>query len=356
MQICNLLDLGWSNYFQSQLDLESLGSQLPFRVVSIQRNLVECVGFDRDNLVKELNISTYHWRDEPPEGHPSVGDWVMLDLEYQPLHLLKRKSLIKRKSVGRESSIQPIASNIDTAFIVTSCNDEFSVNRIERYLSIAAESDVHCVVVLTKIDQCVDTQPYLDAIAQCDPALNVECVNATDSASLGILRSWIRPGQTVALLGSSGVGKSTIINGLKGSLDQETGAIRESDSKGRHTTTSRSLHCLPGGGLLLDNPGMRELQIVDSEEGIKATFSDIDALAKRCRFRDCQHTTEPGCAVVAAIKSGQLEQRRLDNYHSLLSEEARNSQSLAEQRHSDRALGRFYKTAQKTSRQFKSRD
>jgi ribosome biogenesis GTPase len=170
------------------------------------------------------------------------------------------------------------------------------------------------------------------------------------------LQKWIEQGQTVALLGSSGVGKSTIINGLMGSQDQETGAIRESDSKGRHTTTSRSLHLLSGGGLLLDNPGMRELQIVDSEEGIKATFSDIDELAENCRFKDCQHISEPGCAVLEAVEAGRLEQRRLDNYHKLMSEQARNSESLAERRSSDRALGRFYKSALKSSRKFKSRD
>ncbi|MCP3907442.1 MAG: ribosome small subunit-dependent GTPase A, partial [Oceanicoccus sp.] len=161
---------------------------------------------------------------------------------------------------------------------------------------------------------------------------------------------------TVALLGSSGVGKSTIINSLKGDKDQTTAAIRESDSKGRHTTTSRSLHCLPGGGLLLDNPGMRELQIIDSEEGIKATFSDIDILARKCRFKNCHHTTEPGCVIVEEIKAGRLGQRRLDNYHRLLSEQTRNNESLAERRYNDRALGRFYKNALKSSRKFKSRE
>ncbi|MEW8624102.1 MAG: GTPase RsgA, partial [Candidatus Thiodiazotropha endolucinida] len=138
--------------------------------------------------------------------------------------------------------------------------------------------------------------------------------------------------------------------------EQATAAIRESDSKGRHTTTSRSLHCLPGGGLLLDNPGMRELQIVDSEDGIKAAFSDIDSLAKKCRFTNCRHTTEPGCAIIEEIKTGGLEQRRLDNYKKLLAEQLRNSESLAERRCNDRALGRFYKNALKSARRFKSRE
>jgi len=356
MQIHNLIDLGWSNFFQSQLDLESFDSQLPFRVVSVQRNLIECVGLDRENQQKQLQLSTYHWRDETPVGHPTVGDWILVDLDFQPLRLLERNTLIKRRGAGRESFVQLIASNIDTVFIVTSCNDDFSINRIERYLTITAESNIHCVVVLTKIDLCPDPTTYREALSHGHQNLQVEMVNATDTSSLGVLNNWIAHGQTVALLGSSGVGKSTIINGLIGHQDQATTAIRESDSKGRHTTTSRSLHCLPGGGLLLDNPGMRELQIVDSEEGIKTTFSDIDSLAKKCRFKDCQHTTEPGCAVMEEIKAGRLEQRRLDNYHKLLSEQTRNSESLAERRNSDRALGRFYKTAKKTSRKFKSRE
>jgi ribosome biogenesis GTPase len=338
------------------LDLDSLESQLPFRVVSVQRNLVECVGFDSDGHQTQLQLSTYAWRNESIEDHPTVGDWLLLDLENQPVRLLERKSLIKRGSAGRESSVQLIAANIDTVFIVTSCNDEFNINRIERYLTIAAESDIHCVLVLTKIDLCPDPAIYRETLFKSLPDLLVEMVNAVDSSSLDLLNRWIEPGQTIALLGSSGEGKSTIINGLKGDQEQETGAIRESDSKGRHTTTSRSLHRLPGGGLLLDSPGMRELQIVDSEEGIRTTFSDIDKLSEKCRFKDCQHTTEPGCAVIEAIEAGSLEQRRLDNYHKLVSEQARNSESLAERRSNDRALGRFYKTALKSSRRFKSRE
>ncbi|MEW8680403.1 MAG: ribosome small subunit-dependent GTPase A [Candidatus Thiodiazotropha endolucinida] len=356
MQIHNLIDLGWSHYFQSQLDLESLESRLPFRVVTVRRNLIECVGLDSENQQKKLQLSTYSWRDEPPEGHPAIGDWLLVDLDFQPLQILERKSLIKRRSAGRESFIQLIASNIDTVFVVTSCNDEFSINRIERYLSIAAESNIHCVVVLTKIDLCSDTRPYFEAISHDHPNSQVEMVNATDATSLSVLKKWIEPGETVALLGSSGVGKSTIINSLKGNQDQTTATVRENDSKGRHTTTSRSLHCLPGGGLLLDNPGMRELQMIDTEEGIKTAFSDIDILAKKCRFKNCRHTTEPGCAVIEEIKAGRLEQRRLDNYHKLLSEQIRNNESLAQRRYNDRALGRFYKNALKSSRRFKSRE
>ncbi|MET0028943.1 MAG: ribosome small subunit-dependent GTPase A [Candidatus Thiodiazotropha sp.] len=356
MHIHNLTELGWSQFFQSQIPYDALDSQYPFRVVSVQRNLIECLGFDTDRQARQIPLSTYHWRNDPPEEHPTIGDWVLLDAAHQPLTRLNRKSLIKRRGAGRESLVQLIAANIDTAFIVTSCNEEFSINRVERYLAIAAESGIHSVVVLTKIDLCPDTSPYLDALVQAQPGLSVETVNATDALGLAVLRPWIGPGDTVALLGSSGVGKSTLINGLMGQSDQATSSIREADSKGRHTTTSRSLHLLPDGGLLIDNPGMRELQISDSETGLSATFADIEALARQCRFGDCRHGSEPGCAVIAAIEAGQLEQRRLDNYLKLQSEQARNSASLAERRSSDRALGRFYKQALKSSKRFKSRE
>ena len=356
MQINKLKELGWGNFFQSQLSLESLAVELPFRVTSVQRNLIECLGLDEEERQKGIKLSTYFWRNEAPENHPTVGDWLMLNRKFEPLYLLERKTLLQRRSAGRESLIQLISANIDTLFIVTSCNDEFNLNRIERYMALAAGSHIHTVVVLTKSDLCSDPDYYVNALYQNYPDVSVEVVNATNVEDLGALSKWMACGETVALLGSSGVGKSTIINSLRGDEAQATSQIRESDSKGRHTTTSRSLHRLKGGGILLDTPGMRELQMLDNEEGIQATFADIDQLAKHCRFHDCQHGDEPGCAVTQAVAQGQLEQRRLHNYRKLIAEQIRNNESLAERRQHDRALGRFYKNALKSSRRFKSRD
>jgi ribosome biogenesis GTPase len=351
-----LINLGWNHFFQSQLDLNALETQLPFRVTGVHRNLIECIGLDSNSQSAQLQISTYHWRNDSPDQHPTVGDWLMLDMNLQPVTLLERKTRIVRKAAGQEAYIQLLAANLDTLFITSSCNDDFNLNRIERYLSIAAESNIHPVLVLTKKDLSIDTSIHLDQIASNHPSLAVELVNATDPESVGSLKRWIRKGETVALMGSSGVGKSTLTNQLKGTLDQATASIRESDSKGRHTTTARSLHLLPEGGILLDTPGMRELKVIDSETGIKATFSDINSLSGECRFSNCTHHNEPGCAVRAEIEAGRLDPRRLQNYQKLLAEQARNTESVAERRHNDKALGKFYKQAKLSANRFKSRE
>ncbi|MEZ5451158.1 MAG: ribosome small subunit-dependent GTPase A [Thiolinea sp.] len=278
----------------------------------------------------------------------------LLDRGLQPLRLLERKTLLKRRGAGNEAVLQLIAANIDTLFVVTSCNEEFNLNRIERYLVLAAEAGIEAVVVLTKKDLCADPAVYVDTLRTDYPALPLEVLDATDEQAVAVLAGWCGSGQTVALLGSSGVGKSTLTNSLQGNGEQATAPIREKDSKGRHTTTSRSLHRLHAGGILLDTPGMRELQMVDCEEGIHATFAEIEQLATRCRFHDCQHLGEPGCAVLLAVAQGRLEQRRLDNYHKLMMEQLRNSESLAERRQHERELGRFYKQAKASAQRFKS--
>ncbi|MEB4591342.1 ribosome small subunit-dependent GTPase A [Candidatus Thiothrix sp. Deng01] len=356
MSITSLHALGWSHFFQAQLTLETFESTLPFRVASVQRNLLECLGFDTQGQLQRLALATYPWRQVAPEQHPTVGDWLLLDKNLEPLQLLERKTLIQRRSAGRESGLQLIAANIDTLLVVSSCNEEFNLNRIERYLALAAEAGIGAVVALTKKDLCPDTSPYLEALHHNHPGLPVETVNATAAQDVARLAMWCASGQTIALLGSSGVGKSTLTNSLTGEYGQETAPIRAKDSKGRHTTTSRSLHPLPGGGVLLDTPGMRELQMVDCEAGVQSVFADVAQLAAQCRFHDCQHVTEPGCAVRGALESGRLEQRRLDNYRKLLAEQAHNSGSVAEKRQQERALGRFYKQAKESHRRFKPQE
>jgi len=252
------------------------------------------------------------------ENHPAVGDWMLLDRESrEPVRILARQSLFKRRAPGNDRKQQLIAANVDTVFIVASCNEDFNLARLERYLVLAREVDVHPVVVLTKIDKADDPESFAVAARGLQPGLLVEPVNAKDPASVARLAAWCGEGQTVALLGSSGVGKSTLVNTLRGSDSLATQAVREADGKGRHTTTVRAMHRLDHGGWLLDTPGMRELQLTDAATGIAEVFDDIEALTLRCRFTNCTHEAEPGCAVREALAHGTLDRTRLERWRKL---------------------------------------
>ncbi len=244
--------------------------------------------------------------------------------------MLERRSCFSRKAAGTKVAEQLIAANVDTVFVVTALNHDFSLNRIERYLALIREAGADAVAVLTKADLCDDPAAYQCQVQALDPLLVVETVNGLDTASVSALQPWCRAGSTVALLGSSGVGKSTLINTLTGQTAQLTAEARVADDKGRHTTTSRTLHLMDGGGILLDTPGMRELQLADCETGVQETFADITELVKRCRYSDCQHQSEPGCAVIEALQAEQIDGRRLANYLSLMREQTHNTASLAE--------------------------
>jgi len=274
----------------------------------------------------------------------TIGDWLLLSKDSGALiRLLERKSLFKRKAAGTANLPQLVAANVDSLFIVTSCNEDFNLSRLERYLAFAYEAEVTPVIVVTKMDLSDHALDYLEQ-AQ---SLNcmVEVVNALDPESLGPLRDWCKEGQTVALMGSSGVGKSTLVNSL-GADTQKTDDIREDDAKGRHTTTHRSLHRLKDGAMLLDSPGMRSLGLADCEVGIAETFADIEALSRQCRFRDCRHEQEPNCAVIKALEDNIISPRRLGNYNKLMAEQRHNSATLAERRKADKAFGKYAKSAQ----------
>ncbi len=246
--------------------------------------------------------------------------------------------------------MQLIAANIDTLFVVLSCNDDFNPSRLERYLALATEAGVYPVIVLTKADLAEGVDDYRARATAAARDVPVEVVNALDSAALDGLRSWISPGSTAALVGSSGVDKSTLLNTLAGEMVMETGGIREKDAKGRHTTSYRTLHLLDSGGILLDVPGMRELKVAAISDALGEVFDDIEALASQCRFSDCRHESEPGCAVRRAIDESRLDPRRLANYKKLLREDAIHNQSLVERRASERAFGKLVKGAMAAKR------
>lgn len=287
--------LGWKPFFQQQLLLEEWENHIPVRVFEHHRSRLLLMG--EEGPVELPVISSM-----PPI---TVGDWLLLDGEGRFHRLLERTSLFSRKAAGERAELQLIAANVDTVFVVTSLNQEFNLNRIERYLVLAREAGVEPVVVLTKADLCDKPGPYIEQVQSLGAGLMMETVNALDASSLEPLEAWIGQSETVVLLGSSGVGKSTLTNSLLGGSILETGSIREDDAKGRHTTTGRSLHRTPSGGLLLDTPGMRQLQLANCEEGVDDLFEEIVQLAEGCRFSDCAHGAEPGCAVRKAIEEGE---------------------------------------------------
>jgi ribosome biogenesis GTPase len=339
-QSLSLSQLGWQPFFQQQLTLDDYDGNIVARVTAHHRS--------QYNLITEQGeISLAIHADFPSL---TVGDWIILDSEQRFVRELDRSSFFSRKAPGSKVARQYIAANVDTLFIVCSLNQDFNLSRIERYLVLANEAQVEPVIVLTKADLCDDVDEKKAQVQSLDPLLMIESVNALSQDDVSKLSQWCNAGQTVAFLGSSGVGKSTLVNSLMGGEAQATGGIREDDSKGRHTTTSRSIHFLPTGGVLIDTPGMRELQLADSEHGVSETFSDIETLAEQCRFSNCHHENEPGCAIQAALTAGEIDQRRLNNYFKLLREQARNGASLAELRSKNKALGKMYRSIQSESR------
>jgi ribosome biogenesis GTPase len=289
------------------------------------------------------------YRAETGSAMPVVGDWVaarMAAADYAIVEaVLPRRTCFSRRAAGRREEQQPIAANIDLVFLVCGLDGDFNVRRLERYLTLAAESGALPVVVLNKADTCGDLEERAALARASAGAAPLVTMSAT--ADVQPLREFLAPGRTVALLGSSGVGKSTIVNRLLGEDRFRTHAVRESDSRGRHTTTHRELGALPDGGAIIDTPGMRELQLWASSGSVEEAFDEIGVLAEQCRFRDCRHNGEPGCAVARALDSGELLGDRWDSYRKLLGEARRHERmtdTLAAAEHK-RWLKRIHKAA-----------
>ena len=346
MAVMLIENLGWTAHFQGQVTAEEWPVVVPARVMRVRRGEFALTTAEFETTVPS-NAVTAKSGDE--EARPTLGDWLLLDgLTKKPIRRLERSSLLKRKAPGRGRGIQLIAANVDVIFIVSSCNQDFNLARLERYLVLAAEAGATPVVVLTKADLCDGPGVFAAHAASVGSDLVVECIDARDRHSVGPLVAWCGRGQTVALLGSSGTGKSTLANTLRGSKDQRTAAIRDEDSKGRHTTTERVLLPLPGNGWLADTPGMRELQLYDAADGILAAFADVEDLARGCRFRDCGHEDEPGCAVSAAVAVGDLAARRVESFRKLQREEIRNRETLAQRHSRARAFSKVMRDIDKT--------
>lgn len=262
---------------------------------------------------------------------PCVGDWCIAAIrhggEWIIEELLPRFCTLVRGAAGETQARQAIAANIDHVLIVTGMDRDFNLRRIERYLTLVSSSDAHPILVLTKADQSAEVDDLRAAVTAIAPGTTVHAINAKSAGSCTALAAELLPGQTAVLIGSSGAGKSTLTNTLLGQELQATGTTRERDGRGRHTTVSRALKPLPGGACLIDNPGLREIKMTGDEDLAEAGFDDIEALAAACRFRDCKHEKEPGCAVRTAIEANELEPARLSSWSKLGGEISRAGES-----------------------------
>lgn len=314
-----LASLGWDTQLESAFETYSAQGLIPARVVrqDLNRYLIAFAEGDAPAVI------TGRFRHEASAASalPAVGDWVALRREPDGLSrialVLPRRSAFTRKAPGETTEEQVLAANVDIAFLVSGLDRDFNPRRIERYLTATWESGATPVVVLNKTDLAPDLNAQKAEVESIAMGVPVIAISALADTQLDALAPWLLPGSTVVLLGSSGVGKSTLANALLGFARQETQATREVDSKGKHTTTNRELVVLPSGALLIDTPGMRELQLWGDESGLSGAFPEITALAEGCRFRDCKHEKEPQCAVRLAIDAGTLDESRFDAWRKL---------------------------------------
>jgi ribosome biogenesis GTPase len=320
-----LCRLGWNLSLQSSL--EHLGADLtPARISAVHRGAFALAGHPR---LERAELTGRLRADPDPLVHPAVGDWVAVDAGGRIAAVLPRASQLVRRAAGRAHAAQVLAANIDLVLLVTSLNGDLNPRRVERYLGVAWDSGASPAVVVSKAD-LGDPGPALAALGDLAIGLPLLATSTHDGRGLGELAALIGAGRTAVLVGSSGAGKSSLVNALLGEERQLTLPIRASDDRGRHATTHRELFLLPGGGLLIDTPGMRQLGIFDDEGGLDAAFADIEELAAGCRFRSCRHAGEPGCAVAAAVPPD-----RLAGWHKLERERARAARKLDRRAASD---------------------
>src|SRR6266852_5785952 len=315
---------GWSSYFEALWNEGERECAVPARVIAQQRKFWriagafgECWG-EASGKLRLAAKEGVEW--------PAVGDWVVADVREAGssaliLEVLPRRSRFVRKMAGKKIAEQVLAANVDTALLVAALDGDFNPRRVERYLAQCWESGAKPVIVLNKADACVDISVKTTEMERIALGTEVCVISARTGQGMDGLEKFLKHGQTVVLLGSSGVGKSTIANRLLGEMQQEVQPVREGDSRGRHTTSRRELFVLPGGVLLMDTPGLRELQLWEAEDGVAQAFRDLDSMAAVCRFGDCKHEGEPGCAVQAALSAGTLDEARLENRRKLLREQ-----------------------------------
>jgi len=321
----SLEELGWDSFFSQHFEALQMLDAVPARVVSERRGSYQ-VYSQYGELSAEVS-GKMRYQAATEDQYPAIGDWVVIRPQMNEskavIHsILPRKSNFSRKEPGAITNEQIIAANVDVVFIVSALDGgrNLSVGRIERYLSLTLSGGALPVIILNKVDLCPDSTACVQDVESIAFGVPIYPVSATGRIGLDALRRHIAKGQTAAFLGSSGVGKSALINALLGVERQAVGGVRQGDRKGRHTTSGRDLILLPDGGSVIDTPGLREVQMWTDEDHLQQAFKDIETLAERCRFRDCQHHTEPGCAIKAAIREGYLDVSRLQDFRKLQKE------------------------------------
>ncbi|HEY4611601.1 MAG TPA: ribosome small subunit-dependent GTPase A [Bacteroidota bacterium] len=341
-----LQDLGFDSWFQERAP--ETGGFSVARVTAVHRERY-LVRNERNEVSAELTGKLLY-ASESNVDLPCVGDWALVQYHNDDtlaiIHdVLLRKSFLRRKSPGKNIDYQMIAANIDAAFIVQSCDFNFNLRRLERYLVTVNEGNIQPVILLSKSDLVSESElekQISDITSARIDATVIPFSNKTE-AGLQDIRTMLQKGKTYCLLGSSGVGKTTLVNHFLGRDEFETAAVREKDGRGRHTTSRRQLIVLENGSLLIDNPGMRELGVMGADAGIEESFGDIQELAMSCKFSDCTHAKEPGCAIVASIKSGELDEGRYRSYQKLQRESAYHEMSYVERRLKDKKFGKMAK-------------
>ena len=352
----NLEKIGFEKWVLEKILPESLEKFEIARVVAVHRDSYAISNGEVDVLAELVGRILFNA--SSPVDYPAVGDWVLASFydedTFAIIHeVLPRKSLLKRKTSGKKVDFQLIAANIDVAFIVQSLNENFNLRRIERYLVMVNEGGIQPIVLLSKSDLCTneDVASRIDEIQKSMPGIRVVSCSNENESGLDSVKGIMQSGLTYCLLGSSGVGKTTLVNNLIGESIYATKTVSKKESKGRHATTHRQMIQLDSGAMIVDTPGMRELGNFSVSTGLDETFSEIITLSEKCRFSDCTHTGEKGCAVMDAVENGQLSAERHQNYLKLMKESSYDEMSYLEKRKKDKQFGKLIKTVMKHKKQ-----